>query len=102
MAILLIAITAISTISAGRLKVERDAVLKNLRRAEIAEADSRTNSSTALKSQAQAGRFSGRIGQRFESSTRWPRRRRSGELGYASERLLRSATRRSPAWHSPI
>ena len=67
MALLLIAIAAISTISAGRLKVERDAVLKNLHRAQIAEADSQDKLFDSLKAQAQAGRFSRRVGQRFDS-----------------------------------
>jgi len=66
-ALLLIAIAAISTISAGRLKVERDAVLNNLRRAELAEADSQDKLFDALKSQAQARRFSHRVSQRFDS-----------------------------------
>ena len=61
-ALLLVAITAISTISAGRLKVERDAVLKNLRRAQIAEADSQDKLFDSLKSQAQrAGSAAGSV-----------------------------------------
>jgi WD40 repeat protein len=67
MALLLFAIAGISTISAGRLKVERDAVLKNLRRAQIAEADSQEKLFASLVSQAQARRVSRRMGQRFET-----------------------------------
>jgi eukaryotic-like serine/threonine-protein kinase len=67
MALLLIAIATISTILAGRLKIERDAVLTNLRRAQVAEADSQDKLFESLKAQARAGRLSRRVGQRFES-----------------------------------
>jgi WD40 repeat protein len=64
--LLLIAIAAISTISAGRLKAERDTALKNLRRAEDAEGDARDKLFDSLKAQARAVRFSRRVGQRFD------------------------------------
>ncbi len=87
-ALLLIAITAISTISAGRLKVERDAVMKNLRRALFAEADSQEKLFDSLNSQAQARRLSRRIGQRFESLDALAQAANIGRgLGYPPERF---------------
>ncbi len=66
-ALLLIAITALSAVSAGRLKVQRDVAMKNLRRAEAAEDDAQDQLFDSLKDQAKAGRFSHRVGQRFGS-----------------------------------
>ena len=78
MAALLIAIAVISTISAGRLKVERDAVVKNLHRAQIAEADSQDKLFESLRAQARAGRLSRRVGERFDSLDAL---RRAAEIG---------------------
>ena len=99
MALLLIAIAAISTISAGRLKVERDAVVKNLSRAQIAEADSQDKAlrlaegpgaSTPVQPPGRSAvRLAGRAcpGGEDRAGARFP-----------AEGSIRSATRRSPAW----
>jgi len=64
--LLLLAIAALATVSAGKLRVERDAALKNLHRAEDAEGDAHDKLFDSLKAQAKAVRFSRRVGQRFD------------------------------------
>jgi WD40 repeat protein len=64
---LLVTIAVASSILAARLAFERDLANWNSRRAETAERDSLARLGDSYLAQARAGRFSGRLGQRFGS-----------------------------------
>jgi WD40 repeat protein len=66
-AALLGGIAIAASMAAARLKYERDLAQKNLRRAQIAERDALVKLGDSYLAQAEAGRFSGRVGQRYAS-----------------------------------
>jgi WD40 repeat protein len=64
---LLVTIAVAASVLAARLAVQRDRANWNSRRAQIAERDSLAKLGDSYLAQARAGRFSGRVGQRFGS-----------------------------------
>jgi WD40 repeat protein len=66
-ATLLAGIAIAASIAATRLKVQRDLAHKNLERAQVAERDALAKLGDSYLAQAEAGRFSGRVGQRYAS-----------------------------------
>jgi WD40 repeat protein len=66
-AALLVGIAIAASISATRLKVQRDRAHQNLQRALMAERDALARLGDSYLAQAEAGRFSARVGQRFAS-----------------------------------
>ena len=102
MAFLLIAIATISTISARRLELERDAVLENLRRAQIAEADSQDKLFDSLTAQRKhAGSAAASVKDSNRSRRSSLRRRSGARLVTQKNDWIGSATKRSPAWRCP-
>ena len=67
------------------------------------ERNAASSSSSRLQAQARAGRFSRRMGQRFDSLDALDQggRDRPGAEAAARAASIRSATRRSPAWPCP-